>query len=426
VTAVSLRTISTDRVRFLGPVVLAGLMAGVVAGLVAGVAGVGLVAVGGVVAASLLLEVRLPWGGAVPLGNAVVIALAVILTPPDLVVVMSLGLVLTWLGQQRRVGPARAAAFLLWVAASAAAASAVNALTSRVVAHVGVLTNASHARVTLVSVILAGVAYLAVDLVGRGGVLAGRTNRLRAREALPVYVALVCAAALLAIAYRQRGWPTALIAAVPLLITRFSFERYSSARQTYRQTIKALSMVPEVAGLTSLGHGERTAVYAGAVAESVGLQPEVIDKLVTAARLHHIGHISLHEPSERPTPPDPVELGRVGGEILRETGFLADVAEMVEAVHGCANASAPLPAAIVRVASTFDDLVGDDPSRAGDALVEVLASHSEGLERSVAIVLIQLCDADPQLVERARTSGAPLTSVVHHADHEHEDHSYCV
>ncbi|MDQ1403996.1 MAG: hypothetical protein QOG03_2312 [Actinomycetota bacterium] len=424
--AFALRGIPAERVRLLVPVALAGAMAGVVAGIVAGVSGVGLVAVGGVVALSLLLEVRLPWGGAVPLGNAVVIALAVILTPADLAVVMSFGLVLTWLGQQRRTGPARAAVFVLWVAASAAAASATSAATARIVDHVGVLTNASQARIVLFNVILAGAAYLAVDLVGRGGVLAGRTDRLRSREALPVYVALVCAAALLAIAYRQRGWPTALVAAVPLLITRFSFERYSSARQTYRQTIRALSMVPEVAGLTPLGHGERTAVYAAAIAESIGLDPEVVDRVITAARLHHIGHISLHEPSERHAPPDPVELGRVGGEILRETGFLADVAEMVESVHGGSGEGAPLPAAIVRVASTFDDLVGDDPSRAGDALVEVLTRHNDGLERSVAIVLIQLCDGNPELVEEARTSGAPLTSVVHHDDHEHEDHSYCV
>jgi hypothetical protein len=425
VTALSLRTLPIARVRLLLPVVLAGVMAGVVAGIVAGVAGVGLVAVSGVVAASLLLEVRLPWGGSVPLGNAVVIALAVILHPADLVVVMSLGLVLTWLGQQRRMGPARAAAFLLWVAASAAAAAATTSVTSRLVDHIGVLTNASQARIVLLSVILAGAAYLAVDLIGRGGVLAGRNDRLRAGEALPVYIALVCAAALLAIAYRQRGWPTALIAAVPLLITRFSFERYSSARQTYRQTIKALSMVPEVAGLTPLGHGERTAVYAGAMAQSIGLEPEAIDKIVTASRLHHIGHISLHEPSERHAPPDPDELGRVGGEILRETGFLADVAETVESVHS-GNTAVPLPVAIVRVASTFDDLVGDDPSLAGDALVEVLARHSDGLERSVAIVLIQICDGNPALVEEARTSGAPLTSVVHSNDHDHEDHSYCV
>lgn len=414
-----------SRLRPLLPIVAAGVLAGIVAGVVAGISGVGLVVVGGVVAVSLLLEVRLPWGGSVPLGNAVVIALAVILPPVDLTVVMALGLLLTWLGQQRRLGGPRASAFVVWVAASAAAAAVMTALSGRLVDHIGVLTNASQARVVLVAVILAGAAYLAVDLVGRGGVLAGRTDRLRAREALPVYVALVCAAALLAIAYRQRGWPTALVAAVPLLITRFSFERYSSARQTLSQTIKALSMVPEVAGLTPLGHGERTAVYAGAMAESLGLEPEVVDRVVTAARLHHIGHISLHEPSERPAPPDPVELGRVGGEILRETGFLSDVAEMVEAVHGGAGSSS-LPAAIVRVASTFDDLVGDDTAASGDALVEVLATHSDGLERSVAIVLIQLCDGRPDLVHEARSSGAPMTAVVHHDDHQHEDHSYCV
>src|SRR5205085_900639 len=81
---------------------------------------------------------------------------------------------------------------------------------------------------------------------------------------------------------------TALVAVVPLVLTRFAFDRYAAAQAAYQQTIKALSIVPEIAGVTPLGHGERSALYAVAVSRKFGLSDDSVDRAATAARLHHI------------------------------------------------------------------------------------------------------------------------------------------
>jgi hypothetical protein len=244
----------------------------------------------------------------------------------------------------------------------------------------------------------------------------------------PLYVTLLCAAALLAVAYRQSP-ALSLVAAVPLLVTKYSFGRFSQARQTYAQTTRALSLLPEVAGLTPLGHGERTAVYAAALAAELGFDDASIDRVATAARLHHIGHISLHEPEERIGPLDIPELGRVSGELLRETGFLSDVAELVEQAQIGGDAVRTLDAAIVRVCSTLDDLADPggivDHPPTGDPFAATLVRHAERFERTAAIALLRLHERRPTIIDEARAASRILAVVAAGAgasDHDHEPH----
>ena len=125
-----------------------------------------------------------------------------------------------------------------------------------------------HNTKILLCVVLGGVAFLTADLLTARFTSVPGEERVSAGSAWPVYVTLLSAAALLALADRfehdgSTGSPwMSAIAFCPLLITRFSFERYAQASSTYRQTIQALSIVPEVAGMSRPGHGERTAVYA--------------------------------------------------------------------------------------------------------------------------------------------------------------------
>src|SRR5207302_6418448 len=91
------------------------------------------------------------------------------------------------------------------------------------------------ARVTAV-----GVAFLATDLVVRRALPVGRRRSVTLAAAWPVYASVLCAAVLLAAAYRQGGVWMAAVALAPLLLTRFAFDRYAAAAQTYEQTIRAL------------------------------------------------------------------------------------------------------------------------------------------------------------------------------------------
>src|SRR3954447_2521440 len=144
----------------------------------------------------------------------------------------------------------------------------------------------------------------------------------------------------------------ALVALVPLVLTRFAFDRYAAAQEAYRQTIKALSIVPEVAGVTPLGHGERSAVYAVALARQLGLSSDALDRVATAARLHHIGYVTLDDPSDAAHHQNRVLLAKLGGDILRETEFLADVGDLVESIH--AEEVTSREAAVLRIATGFD------------------------------------------------------------------------
>jgi hypothetical protein len=172
-------------------------------------------------------------------------------------------------------------------------------------------------------------------------------------------------------------------------------------------------MIPEVAGLTVLGHGERTAVYASALAESLGFPPDQVDVVATVARLHHIGQIAHPDLPPRPYGPDPAEkqsIGRSGAEILAGTGFLKDIAPLVAAVQGGDPGELNELEAVVRVASTLDDLVGLEASGVSDAIVGLLARHEQAIERTMALKLAELCDARPALAERACAAGAALTT----------------
>ena len=355
-----------------------------------------IVVAGLIVAVGLLLEVDLPWGGHVPLGYAVLIAVAVLLAPLDTVAVTAVVLGVT--------AALRPPAMRLGVAASAAAAAGAAFVFAAVVGH------GSADVEILLEVVVVGGAFLAVDLVA---------GRRRLEQVAPLYVTLLCAAALLAVAYEQRA-ALALVAAVPLLVTRYSFGRFTQARQTYAQTTQALSLLPEVAGLTPLGHGERTAVYAAALARELGFDGVETDRIATAARLHHIGHISLHEPEEREGPVDAGELGRVSAELLRETGFLSNVAELVEQVQ--VGDATSLEVAVIRVSSTLDDLVGEDDG-AVDPFSTLLLHHRTGLDRTAAIALLRLHDERPELVEEARAASRMLALVAGAAaGHGHDPH----
>lgn len=355
------------------------------------------------VALGFVLEVQLPWRGRVPLGHAAVIALAVLLEASAVTAAVASGLAIALPFLVRRHGKPAAVRRVATHALAAAAAVATNAAV-----HLLPEVPAAADVRTFLHVVLAGAVYLAVDF--RLG--AARPTAPSWREALPLHVVLVCAAALLALAHQHYGGLIApVIAGLPLVVIRFSFERYALARQTYEQTSQALGLLPEVAGITPLGHGARSAVYAERLAAAMGMELPEVASLGVAARLHHIGDVSLHEPSVRPSPVDAAQLAGLSEDILMETGFLADVAPIVAAVRRAGEPAPDRSVAIVRIASSLDDLAGDGAEadlRLEGVVVDLLARHTEGFEREAAIALIALLHRRPGLLGEGRAASAAL------------------
>jgi hypothetical protein len=369
-----------------------------VLGRAQGVDGLVVAALGMLLAASLLVVVQAPIGS-VPLGYALIIAASVLTSVSTYFTAVGLALLVTVPVLVARYGHDDTARRVgRWALASVACGGAAVAMR--------ILVPSAKPEVALLQVSVAGAVFLSVDLFVRHYFPTPTAPPMRLADAWPVHVALLCAAGLLTVAYQHDPW-MALVALFPLVLVRFAYERYAAAKTAYQQTIKALSIVPEVAGVTPLGHAERSAVYAVALARQLGFPAHAIDRVATAARLHHIGYVTLDDPEEATTLEDRMRLAKQGGDILRETEFLADIGDLVESVNAVEVTSRE--AAVVGIATAFDHLVLDDPARALGALQLLRFQHSDPYGAAAALVLRQVLEEDPAVVERAIASGAPLT-----------------
>ena len=157
---------------------------------------------------------------------------------------------------------------------------------------------------------------------------------------------------------------------VPLLLTQFSFKRYATIRATYRQTIRSLARVTDVGGYTTNGHARRVCDMSLAVGRELGLSEAELLDLEYAALMHDIGQLSLVEPipggaTALTAPDDQRRLAEKGAEVIRQTGVLDRVAEIVarqaepyRRPGEATDQTLPLESRIIRAANAFDDMVG--------------------------------------------------------------------
>jgi HD domain len=163
------------------------------------------------------------------------------------------------------------------------------------------------------------------------------------------------------------GLGGALLLSIPLLAAWYSFERLASIRRTYGQTISALSVVPELAGLVREGHAQRVADLSMRLGADLGLSGLDLEYLRAAALLHHLGHLCLDDPEVRGRAIEPSEVTDKGAEILRQTEYLHPAGDLL------ASDTASVGSQILRVASAFDELTAGDPAF-NDAAIEALYS----------------------------------------------------
>lgn len=354
------------------------------------------VAVAILVAAGALLPVRVPWGGNVPMGAAGMIAAAALLSHWDATGALAVGVVVS-------------AVVLLLSQPGAEAVTAIERFAGSALGAVGgaigmnLLVDGTVP--TLASAIAASAGLVVADLVVAR--YAPGSRRLELRSALPVHLTLACAGILIAVAVAEVGAAMAAVAAFPLLITRFSFERYAGATDTLEQTVQALGLVPELAGLAPLGHSERSANYAVAIARELGMDRAATTRVVTATRLHHLGAVPFEADIDDAHDIAPGEVAEQGARIIREAGLSADIADLLGAAKAdVLDAIAPsLEAAVVRVAATFDEIVGDDAVAADRGLSLVSSAARDPHSRRAAAALLELVATEEGLVRDAIAAG---------------------
>jgi len=348
--------------------------------------GLGDVALALVVAVGMLLPIRVPWGGSVPMGGAAVIAIAALLSQADATATLAVGLIAGGIVLVCRAPRALATESILRFGGSIAGAL--------------ITTGELHALVSGTAPTLGTAAVASIGLVA-GDLAVVRIarrygTRIELQSAMSVHLTIVCAGILIAVAVDQVGVAMATVAAFPLLITRFSFDRHAGATDTLDQTVQALGLVPELAGLVPLGHSERAATYAIALSHALGLDRPAVTRVVTATRLHHLGSVPVEDGEDegaRAVDLDvPHEIAAQGAHILREAGFPADVADLLESADADTldSTSPTIEAAIVRIASTFDEIVGGEMTEADRGLALVTANARDPHSRRTAAALLEL------------------------------------
>jgi response regulator RpfG family c-di-GMP phosphodiesterase len=186
---------------------------------------------------------------------------------------------------------------------------------------------------------------------------------------------------------------------LPLLVTQFAYRRYAAIRATYAQTIRALSRITEVGGYVVAGHAERVTELAVATGRQLGLSEDELTDLEYAALLHDVGQLSLDDPIPRGStltvsPQHRTRVAGLGADIIRSSGFLDRVAELVERQaepyrrnRRASDESVPLGSRIIKAVSAYDDLVTDG---GGDA-----RARADALER---LRLGMAYEYDPRVV----------------------------
>jgi hypothetical protein len=345
-------------------------------------------------AVSLLVTIPVPWGGAVPLGFSLIIALPALVGPWAAAADVA-GLALALFALRAQSHPERP-----WVPAGVRTAAAM-ALAGAGAAGVELLAGGEPH--VLASASASAGAVLAGEVVLAALHRPGVPRRLR--SALPVYLTIGCAAVLFAVAVSQVGVALASVAVLPLVVTRFAFRRYAEASTTLHQTVQALGLVPELAGLAPLGHSERTSWYASAVAHELGFDRPTIDRIVIATRLHHLGAVRA---DDHAAPTTPTDVAEAGARVLRESGFPAEVADLLQTARadGHGSDAATLAAAVVRVAAAFDHAVGDDLTNLDRGIALVSTTSLDPIGRRAAAALLAVVATNPDLVPDAITAGA--------------------
>ncbi|MDJ0792221.1 MAG: HD domain-containing protein, partial [Acidimicrobiia bacterium] len=235
----------------------------------------------------------------------------------------------------------------------------------------------------VISVAIGGVAWFVVRALVSAFVgvertdLAGRYLWLLSLEDWGVVISMFAAGTLFGLTWPEMGGWALAVSVLPYAFGHLAFERYHSTRITYRQTIRALAQIPEVAGLAPIGHSTRTSDLSVAIAQELGLHPNDVIELEYAALMHDVGRITLNEPAILKAGYTDEDIARWGAQIIAEAPYLENVSTLVEAQHRPyrspgieSDPDVPMASKIIKVCSAYDQ-----------GHVELELSPIESLER---------------------------------------------
>lgn len=263
------------------------------------------------------------------------------------------------------------------------------------------------------AMLAAGVAYFVVNasfVVGGSALLRGvpfwQTWKANYKWVTPNLLGLVPLGAVLAQLYLQVGAASLVLAVLPLLVARQSFQRYVEVREAYVQAMAALTSALDAKDAYTRGHCDRVAELARAIGQELHLPEDKLELLAHVGRLHDVGKIGIRDAVlKKPGIFTPGEYGEMqmhvvlGAEIVERISLLGEGTKWVLHHHerfdgtgfpaGLRGQEIPLGARIIAVADAYDALTSDRP-------------YKKALGREEAMAELRRCAGtqfDPELVE---------------------------
>lgn len=204
----------------------------------------------------------------------------------------------------------------------------------------------------------------------------GRLRALLRDEAharTPFYLFWALLAVMMGLSVHVVGVAGLALVIPPIVATQIAILRWSTVRATRLDAVRSLSRIPELGGYVEPGHSRRVGDLAVDIARDMGMPEAGRRRLQIAAIMHDVGQISLATPVPGGTTSllehdEQVRIARLGADVIKEGGPLDDVATFVEhsadryrRPDGRRDPSVPVESRIIKVANTFDDLVGTSP-----------------------------------------------------------------
>jgi diguanylate cyclase (GGDEF)-like protein/putative nucleotidyltransferase with HDIG domain len=260
-------------------------------------------------------------------------------------------------------------------------------------------------------------------------------------SALSFVVGAGAAGAGVALLQDRNAWAVGLLIVPLYLIHRtygLYFERMDAEQGRVREvsdlhlaTVEALALAIDAKDQTATAHIRRVQVFAAGIAEAMGMSPDDVQGVRTAALLHDIGKLAVPEHIlSKPGPLTPEEFHRlkvhpqVGAEIIAHVPFPYPVAPLILNHHerwdgkgypsGLTGEQIPLGARILSAVDYFDALTSERPfhkAMGTDEALEVVKEEAgQALDPSVVDMLLRLL---PTLEHQAELVAEPAQRMVY-------------
>ncbi len=195
-------------------------------------------------------------------------------------------------------------------------------------------------------------------------------------------------------AFAELGVPGLFMVLLPLLFVHHSYGLYFRLQRQNKEILELLVKTIEAKDPYTSGHSMRVAALSRELAEALGVPPQKVEEIETAALLHDIGKIDF---AYAELISSPAQLSAVEREIIRShpdrgARLLASISSLGENVlsavrhhhehydgngypEGLAGDTIPLAARIIMVVDTVDAMMSNRPYRAaltGDEVIREL------------------------------------------------------